>query len=54
MITHTHPGAKLNYWNFFFALCMCFAFQLNVKWEVKKMHRCLIYWENFGFSLDVH
>ena len=23
-------------------------------WEVKKLHHGLIYWENFGFSLDVH
>ena len=39
---------------FFFALCMCLAFQLNGKWEVKKLHHGLIYWEKFGFSLDVH
>ena len=33
---------------FFFALSMCFASQLNGKWEVKKLHHGLIYWENFG------
>ena len=39
---------------FFFALCMCFAFQLNGKWEVKKLHNGLIYSDNFRFSLDVY
>ena len=38
----------------FVALCVCFAFQLNGKWEAKKLHRGLICWENFGFSLNVH
>ena len=50
-----YSGAKLNYWNFFLlaALCVRFAFQLNGKWELKKLHHGLIYWGNFGFSLDV-
>ena len=39
---------------FFFALCMCFAFRLNGKWEVKKLHHGLIYCENFGFSTTYH
>ena len=55
MITHILPGARLYYWNIFYLLlCVCFAFQLNGKWEAKKLHRGLICWENFGFSLNVH